>query len=123
VDRLQRVLLLATRWNVSLRNHPHLRQRTLLHRQRTVTTIDPGSLGTITKTTLCVAAGADISATANGSSFEIGSPPLLFISGTNTVTDNGTTASTTLASGATCIFACCPFTGGGGCSGLTNPCP
>jgi hypothetical protein len=87
------------------------------------TAINAGSLGTTTETTLCVAAGATISAVANGPGFEIGTPPSPFISGTGTVTDNGSTANTTLASGATCVFACCPFTGGSGCSGLTNPCP
>ncbi len=81
------------------------------------------SAGTTATSHVCVAAGTAISAVANGSGFEIGTPPSPFISGTGTVTDNGSTANTTLASGATCVFACCPFSGGGGCSGLTNPCP
>ena len=79
--------------------------------------------GSTTTSHVCVAAGATLSATANGSSFEIGTPPSPFITGTNTVTDNGSTASTALAAGSTCVAVCCPFTGGSGCSGLPSLCP
>ncbi len=83
------------------------------------------SAGTTVTSHICVAAGATLSATANGSGFIIGTPPLPFVSGTNTTTDNGATASTTLASGSTCVVACCPFTNGQGCSGsaVTSLCP
>lgn len=91
------------------------------------TAIAPGTLGTTTMTTVCVAPGATLSATANGAAFEIGDPPSPFISGTGTVTDSAGTASTTLTAGATCVFACCPFADSdaatGGCAGLVNPCP
>jgi hypothetical protein len=95
------------------------------------TAIDAGTLGTTTETMqVCVAPGATLSAVPNGGFFEIGTPPLPFISGTSTtVTDTTGTASTTLATGATCVFACCPFSGdggahtaGSGCTGITNPC-
>lgn len=83
------------------------------------------SAGSTVTSHICVAAGAALSATANGSNFIIGTPPLPFVSGTNTTTDNGATASTTLASGSTCVVACCPFTDGSGCSGsgVTSLCP
>jgi hypothetical protein len=90
------------------------------------TAISPGTLGTTTKTSVCVAPGSALSAEPNGTNFEIGTPPLPFISGTKTVKDDAGTASTTLATGATCVFACCPFANSdaatGGCSGLTDPC-
>jgi hypothetical protein len=83
------------------------------------------SAGSTVTSHICVAAGATLSATANGSSFIIGTPPLPFVVGTNTTTDNGSTASTTLASGSSCVVACCPFTDGSGCSGssVTSLCP
>jgi len=44
-----------------------------------------------------------------------------------TCTGTGTTeqCSTSVAVGASaaCVFVCCPFKGGSGCAGVTNPCP
>jgi hypothetical protein len=87
-----------------------------------------GSPGTTTVSSLNVAPGAALTAVAVNTDFEIGTPPLPFISGTNATTDNAGTASTTLATGATCVFACCPFAAasgqpaGSGCAGITNSC-
>jgi len=35
------------------------------------------------------------------------------------------TCGTSVVVGSTpaCVFVCCPFTGGSGCAGITNPCP
>ncbi len=87
------------------------------------TAIPTPGLGTTEAQSVCVHAGDRLSATAVSGTFEIGTPPLPFISGTNAVTDMGATASANLSNGATCVFICCPFAGGSGCSGLTNPCP
>jgi hypothetical protein len=91
------------------------------------TAITTPGLGTTEKQTVCVAAGTDLSATAV-TGFEIGTPPLPFLSGADTVTDDGTTAKTTLKTGSTCVFICCPFAAGTGCTeadggALPNPCP
>jgi hypothetical protein len=67
--------------------------------------------------------------------FELGPDPWLYISGpggtdsgiAGTVSDAGATATSTVSitvgSASVCVFACCPFTSGSGCTGLTNPCP
>jgi hypothetical protein len=84
------------------------------------------TLGTTRPQSMCVADGVGIGATANGAAFEIGTPPLPFISGVTTasITDVGMMAKASLAPAATCVFICCPFSPGGtGCTGLVNPCP
>jgi hypothetical protein len=96
--------------------------------------ITPGTKGvTDPGTTASVPPGTLISAAANGPNFEIGTPPVPFFSGTNAVTDSDAgVATTTLATGSTCVFACCPFSGidggpaghdaGTGCDGVANNC-
>jgi hypothetical protein len=81
------------------------------------------ALGTTEAQTMCVASGVDLSAEPVSANFELGTPPLPFLFGANAVTDAAGKASTTLATGAKCVFICCPFAAGGGCTGLTNPCP
>jgi hypothetical protein len=75
--------------------------------------------------TMCVADGVALSAAPANGTFEIGTPPLPFVSGTTTVTDAAGKASTTLAAATTCVVACCPFTNGMGCTGaaVTGLCP
>jgi hypothetical protein len=85
------------------------------------TAIATPPLGTTEAQTMCVASGADLSVEPVSATFELGANP--FLTGTSAVTDTAGAASTTLAPGATCVFICCPFATGGGCTGQTNPCP
>jgi hypothetical protein len=80
---------------------------------------------------ICVAADQLLSVTPYSSRFELGAPPSLpFISGTNATTDDDagitSTATVAAATGAACVFICCPIVGvdagAGACQGLTNPC-
>jgi hypothetical protein len=95
-----------------------------------------GSPGTTASSTLCVALGTvNLVASPLSTSFELGPTPWHDTSGDHGSGDPGTqanldagvasTSSTTVAASGTsaCVWACCPFTSGSGCSGITNQCP
>jgi hypothetical protein len=92
--------------------------------------------GTTTSSTICVAAGTiNLVAKPLSTSFELGPTPWHDTSGDTGSGDPGTqanvdagvnaTSTTTVvaSSGSKCVWACCPFTSGTGCSGVPNQCP
>jgi hypothetical protein len=94
-----------------------------------------GMPGVTPDQTVCVAPGTvHLSLSAN-TGFEIGPTPWHGTSGDKagkgdpgTLADGGSVDTTTVVipGGATsqCVWACCPFPGGGGCApGATPPCP
>jgi hypothetical protein len=83
---------------------------------------------------VCVPPGTvTLVATPASMYFEIGPAPWHLTSGDTGSGDPGTqvgtgtseTSTTTvvLTSGSKCVWACCPFTSGTGCSGVPDPCP
>jgi hypothetical protein len=80
--------------------------------------------------TVCVAAGAvTLTATPASATFEIGTAPWHGTAGDTGSGDPGTisgmmsTIMVTASGASKCVWACCPFTSGTGCSGLPNQCP
>jgi hypothetical protein len=90
--------------------------------------------GSTTSQTICVAAGTvNLVAKPLNGSFEIGPAPWHGTAGDTGSGDPGTqvdagvnsTSTTTVAvsSGSKCVWACCPFANGTGCSTVANQCP
>jgi hypothetical protein len=95
-----------------------------------------GSPGTTSSSTICVASGTiNLVAKPLNATFELGPTPWHGTTGDHGSGDPGSqanvdagvnaTSSTTVmtTSGSVCIWACCPFTNGTGCTGVTSPCP
>jgi hypothetical protein len=92
--------------------------------------VGTGTASSASEQTVCVPAGTvDLAATPKNSSFILG--PWHHTSGDQgygdpgNVTGTGSTArstTTVVVSGATCVWICCPFTGGSGCP-TTEQCP
>jgi hypothetical protein len=69
-------------------------------------------------------------ATAAGSAFEIGGNMWHFVDGdasgsgvTGTVSGTMSTAQVTISTASKCVWVCCPFANGTGCTGIADQCP
>jgi hypothetical protein len=94
-----------------------------------------GTPGVTRSSTICVPSGTINLVAKPLTGFQLGPTPWHGTSGdtgsgdpgTQTMVDAGTNATSTTTvvttSGSKCVWACCEFSGGGGCSGLANQCP